>query len=134
EWRSLGRHGQTEPDSHIKAAESRFLHRWNVGGKRCARSRCHGERPKFSFSHERKKWPRGTKGDGNPPAHHVGNNGRWTPVGNILNINVCHVFEKLSGEMGRRPRASMPIRQFGWLGASQRNKVLHSLGWHLVVD
>src|SRR5215475_4150481 len=34
-WRSLGRHEQTKPDSHIKAVESGFLHRWNVGGKRC---------------------------------------------------------------------------------------------------
>src|SRR5262249_2890003 len=89
---------------------------------------------KFSFSHQRKKWPRGTKGHRNPTAHHVGSNGRWTPVRHILNINACHVFEKLSREVGGPPRANVPIRQFGWLGASQRNKVLHGLGWHLVVD
>src|SRR5262245_36156902 len=93
EWRGLGRYEQTKPDSHIKAVESGFFHRWNVGGKRGARSRCHCERANFLLSHQRKKWPRGAKGHRNPPAHHVGSNGRWTPIRHILNINACRVFE-----------------------------------------
>jgi hypothetical protein len=105
-----------------------------IGRRRHALERGHGERAQLAVLHLRQHRGDVAEEHGDAAADQSGVDGRCPAIRHVTDVNVSHRLEQFAGEMLRGPDAGGAVCQLTRLRPRERNELRHALRRHVVVE